>query len=392
MLRTTLLSLFILLSHASAKRDSDRFYVWQQEWSSSVIAAVFNETLATLYPLAAVVPKEGNCTLINVPWGKLAVADRPVVPVVRIPLGAFKRTDIASELNRITRRLYETAETLRIDEIQLDLDCPERLLPEYHQLIIAYRRDWPDLKLSITALPAHLNNASFRPLAEAVDYYVLQVHGLDVPATFNDQAELLKLSIAERAIRQAEDLERPYRIALPCYAYELNFDQDSGDFLFLTAEHLVENRETIKKRIAANPADLIALLDECQRLKVAEGIIWFRLPVEGDRLCLPRAALAKIQQGKQPADQVECRTHRISDTTLELELFNGNTIHAATASLKLDWPESIGTYDLYQHVDKESLSARLPTELSISMPPPGEAVRLGWFESKQPPTIKIELQ
>ncbi len=385
---------FLLLAPvlASANRDRDSFYVWQQQWSSAVFSAVSNEPATTLYPIAATVPGSGESRLVDIPWQRLAALQHRIVPVIRIPLKAFRRDDIGHELSRLTTLLLEAGKPCAVNEIQLDLDCPERLLPEYRKLIADYRAQWPDLHMSITALPCHLDNKTFRPLAEAVDSFTLQVHGLDVPGHVDEPAALLDLGTAERAIRQAEALGRPYRIALPCYAYELNFDAGSGKFLFLTAEHPAQRTDTIKKRIASKTDEVLKLLQEVNELKQAQGIIWFRLPVEGDRLCWPRATLAQLQQGVRPGDRITCKVIPVSDSTIELELVNENLIRSATAALQLVWVQPRGNYDLYHDIDAKTFPGTLPPELVVSLPPPGQAVRIGWFETDQPPTIHIELQ
>lgn len=389
----TITFVFFLPIIALAEERIDRFYVWQQLWSTNVLSAVANEPTTTIYPVAAVVPEQGSTRPVDIPWKQLAALKHHVVPTIRIPLDAFKRDDIAKELSRITKMLQQNAKPISFNEIQFDLDCPERLIPEYTKLVSQYRQKQPTLRLSITALPCHLNNSTFKPLAQATDNYVLQVHGLEIPNHIDDPSSLLDLKTAERAIRQAEALGHPYHIALPCYAYELNFDADSGNFLYLTAEGSSPKSNTIKKRIAADQTDLIALQKKLPELKHAQGIIWFRLPVEGDRLCTPRADLKELQNGIKTTAAATCRVQRISHSTVELELTNENAIQATTAVLHIDWPKPIGIFDLYQRISTGSiLPDQLPTELTVPLPGPGELIKIGWFETSKPPTINIKLQ
>jgi hypothetical protein len=360
---------------------ADGFYVWQQQWSSNVVEAVMAEPATTLYPLATVVPASGPSQPNHVPWETVRTAGHQVVPVVRVPLKAFDRPDLLDELVRLARGLDDC------NEIQLDLDCPERRLGEYTELTAAFRKQVPDKQLSITALPAHLNNRAFERLAQTTDYYVLQLHGLDVPDHIGDAAELMNLRTAERAIDRAETLGHPYRIALPCYAYELNFDADSGKFLFLTAERPARRQHTVKKRISAKPADLIRLR------QTNRATIWFRLPVEGDRLCLPRPTLAEIQSGRLPQDQVKCQVEHISDSTIELRIENTNVIHATKAELTLTWSDSNGTFDLYDgatHANR--IQGQLPEKITVPVPPPGQSRKIGWFTTSTTPSIALELK
>ncbi len=387
-----ILALFAL-AQCLAFSEEDAFYVWQQSWSSNVLQAISQEAPCSLYPLVTVVPKEGKSTLTRIPWKNLSVQGHRIIPVVRIPLGTFQRTDLAEELTALTQRLEHQRAPLPLEEIQFDLDCPERLLGRYLHLIQTYRQRHPGVHISITALPVHLRHRTFRELADAVDYYVLQVHGLEVPSKLGDPTQLLNMKIAKKALRQAEAIGRPYRVALPCYAYELNFSSTSGAFLFLTAEKPSRRTDTVKQRCVANPSDLVALHQKIVDLKQARGVIWFRLPVPGDRLCLPRPTLAALQSGLLPKVNVQCRVLPISPTTFELELYNANTIHSARVSLHLLWNNPAGSYDLFQKIDAaHPVPGQLPTTLSVPMPPPGESTKIGWFQSTQPPKSEILLK
>ncbi|MBN2161336.1 MAG: DUF3142 domain-containing protein [Pontiellaceae bacterium] len=386
-----ILCLLLLPLMSFSDRNMDRYYVWQQAWSTNVQQAVYGEAPTTLYPVASVIPATGESRMVDIPWNKLANSGHGIIPVIRIPLKAFRREDIEKELNRITQSLMRDDNPCRISEIQFDLDCPERMLPDYLKLVSDYRKTWANLRLSITVLPCHLDNRTFRPLAEAVDSFVLQVHGLDVPDQLDEKAELLNRKIAERAIRKAEALKRPYRVALPCYAYELNFDTENGRFLFLTAEGPGRRENTIRKRIAADPADLLYLQKMIHLQKHSEGVIWFRLPVEGDRLCLPRPELTRLQRGEQPTGTIICRAVPVSSTTMELEIINTGIIDQSELILKIDWPQDSGAFDLYHSVQAASPSpGRLPPRIQLSVPSPGQPQRIGWFQTAKPPTVTIE--
>ncbi|MDF7807249.1 DUF3142 domain-containing protein [Pontiellaceae bacterium B12219] len=368
-------------------RAQHAFYVWQQLWSDNVLEAVLEEPATTLYPVVTVMPVTGESTLMQIPWEKLKETKHRFVPVIRIPLKAFNRPDIETELVRLADKLTQ------FDEIQLDLDCPERRIQEYTALLSKLRKKLPQPILSITVLPSHMGNRSFRELVKTTDYYVLQVHGLSVPKHLNDTAELLNRKTADRAIEQAEALGHPYAIALPCYAYELNFNPETGQFSSLTAEGPARRKPSIKKRIAADPMDLVELVARFQSLEQARQIIWFRLPAAGDRLCLPRPTLEKIKAGILPAPGIHCEATPISPTTVELTLHNTNIIHATVAELALKWDHPTGAFDLYQPISTpDKIPGQLPKRLTAPIPPPGHPLKLGWFSTANPPTITVNLK
>jgi hypothetical protein len=219
------------------------------------------------------------------------------------------------------------------------------------------------------------------------------VHGLSVPQHLNDTAVLLNRKTADRAIRQAEALGHPYAIALPCYAYELNFDPETGQFSSLTAEGPARRGPVHKKRIAADPTDLVELVSGFQTLEHAQQMIWFRLPVSGDRLCLPRPTLGKIEAGKVPRIGIQCEAIPISPTTFELTLHNTNVIHATEAKLTLQWDTPAGSFDCYQTVSTTAtIPGKLPETLTVPIPPPGQSIKLGWFTSTTPPVTTVKLK
>jgi hypothetical protein len=385
-----------IFSVSSVLADRDSFYIWQQMWSDNVVTAVTAEASGTdLYPLVCVVPSAGHGLLVNIPWNRLPHDDYSYTPVIRIPLRAFRREDISDELDRITQTLISSMEPVELKKIQFDLDCPERLLSEYLKLVQSYRRKYPALRLSITALPSHLKHGIFHKLAASADYYVLQVHGIEIPETSVSKAELLNMSVVQKALCQADAVNLPYRVALPCYAYELNFDPGSKNFLFLTAEKPAGHFDALKMRSAARNEDLIELIDIIHRSQVAKGVIWFRLPVEGDRLCLPRKTIAEIQSGVLPVDDVRCRILPVSSSTIELEVYNANVIHSTRVELHIQWPDSGGSWDVFQSIDvKKTVPGKLPETIYLPMPPPQESLKIGWFRagSNRYPEIEVILK
>ncbi|MDZ8117904.1 DUF3142 domain-containing protein [Pontiella agarivorans] len=378
------LAILALTSAAAAK---DAFYIWQQHWNSNVVHAVTRESPTTFYPIVTEIPAAGQSPLIPVPWAQLKQTGHTFIPVIRVPLSAFNRSDLDTELLRLCTELSD------FHELQFDLDCPESRLSEYADLLKKIRSHLTGTALSVTALPAHLGNRDFERVALNCDYYVLQVHGLDVPDHIHRQAELMNFATAEQAVRRAEKLGHPYAIALPCYAYELNFDPDTGRFLHLTAEGPAGKRSTIKRRIAARPRDLIRLIQQFPSLQHARNLIWFRLPVPGDRLCLPRPALTEIQHGSIPQNKLTCTCIPISATTFEIGLLNGNVIHAHEAELTLTWNNPRGMYDLYRTVTSpEKQAGQLPATLQVPVPAPGSQIKVGWFSAEQFPLIEVHLK
>ena len=192
------------------------FYVWQRNWTPAVTRAAL-ACPRELYLLAAeftAVGTQVKVTSIELPP---AVINRKNVTLVyRIHvelLASLPPETAAAEIRKYA-----------VPNLQLDVDCPEKKLFLYADLLTKLRRLLPERHFSITVLPCHLDRPDFPALARLADYYVLQVHGLDIPSTLREDRRLLRRETARPAIAQAEKLGMPFKIALPTYAYQLNFD------------------------------------------------------------------------------------------------------------------------------------------------------------------------
>ncbi len=382
------LFLWIALFLANNALANDSFYVWQQLWLPAVCDAVVSEDSTEIYPLICVVPASGEPELVKIPWGEISKSRHEFVPVIRIPLSAFNRKDLLQVLGSIVDDLQTSIGSF--SEIQFDLDCPTRRLNEYSDLIADFRDKFKQLKLSVTVLPTHLGSRDFARLADSVDYYVLQVHGLDVPKNVKDRAELLNRSVADLALKRADKLGRPFKVALPTYAYELNFYAESGKFSHLTAESGSSRGGFRKKRIAASFFDLVELQDSIKNIDCAQGVIWFRLPVSGDRLCWPRATISELQKGEIPEARVRCKVNRINEKTIEILVLNENVIQSNKVEVVVDWPIAFGAFDLFDSVEtREDFSVMFPRKMVVQLPAPGEWVKVGWFQVAAPSEPKI---
>lgn len=97
------------------------------------------------------------------------------------------------------------------------------------------------MELSITALPCHLKHRVFRELQGSIDYFVLQVHGNEIPRKIGDpRFRLFDLKSAKLAVREALALADATGsqcvVALPTYAYRLIFDAADGRLQRVEAE------------------------------------------------------------------------------------------------------------------------------------------------------------
>ena len=271
-------------------------YVWQRDVSPAVLDAARAAVAEgrELFALAGEFDRAPDGSLRELtppdapPWdfggGAPAgvIGAPPATAVFRVRIGALDEpATAASALAARTAALGAT-------RLQLDVDAPERRLSDYASLAAAVRTNLPPgATLSLTLLPCHLAHPdAVRAVLASADYGVLQLHGIDPPRALDTPWQLMDPATVRTALDRARALGLPFRVALPAYAYVLQFAPD-GAFRRLWAEgfpgvEALPPGDTI--RLAAPDLPLLAsLLADPD----TPPVLWFRLPVPGgDRWCL----------------------------------------------------------------------------------------------------------
>jgi uncharacterized protein DUF3142 len=286
-------------------------YVWNYAWTDAVKRAVegAGADVRALVVLGAEVRwgarGEAQTRVVRVDGPALRQASVPVGLGLRIHAleGDPGEQHAAPVLAAIAAaRAQIEGAGLRVGEVQLDFDCATRRLDAYRRWLDRLRPAAAGARLTMTALPTWLTHASFAGLASAVDGYVLQVHGLDDP-----RGALFDRGHALRAVALAGALGRPFRLALPTYAYRIAFDA-AGRAAGAAAEGPAGGwgEGWQERRVAAPPAEIAALVRALTASRPAslEGLLWYRLPVEGDRQNWSMATLRAVQQGRAPAGRL----------------------------------------------------------------------------------------
>ncbi len=291
------------------------------------------------------------------------------------------------------------AKGIALSEIQLDYDCPESKLDDYRWLLSRLRQAAAPVPLTFTALPSWMGQRrAFGKLIAAADGTVLQVHSLTAPAGPGEAIALLKLGEAREWVETAARFGRPFRVALPTYGYLAAFDS-KGKLLGLSAEGpLLSWPEGIDVRTArSDPAVLAKLVREWTRSRPAEmtGILWYRLPVEGDRLNWSWPALRAVMAGKTPRGEVRAVVRHPEPGLAEIDLIGeGDGEAAAPSSVRIGWRD--GT--LLAADGLAGYEARAPqrSELRLERPRPGrlrpgERRTIAWLRFASPTEIHVEL-
>lgn len=292
-------------------------YVWQAARTRALEAAIAERgpRFDGLVALAAELRwRRGAAEVV---WAELATTSlaatgRPVGLALRIgpPPGAVGDPATGAWLADIAARALVRARAAGLEpaELQLDFDCPTRQLAGYVRWLGPVRAAIGATPLSITALPDWLGAAPFAELAAAVDDFTLQVHGLEPPKGPGAPAAAASLFDAARArawIEAAARLGRPFRVALPTYGYRVAFRSD-GAVLGVSAEApagpLAPDAQARTVEVRADPAAVAAVVRDLLRDRPAllRGLLWFRLPVDSDRLNWRWPTLQRVRRGEAP--------------------------------------------------------------------------------------------
>ena len=325
-------------------------YVWQRSWSPAVREAVRQASgISGLVVLAAEVDlRRGAPRVTRVPLdGSLRDAGKPVGVALRVTTFPSRFADepgIVRLLQGLTRDVAAEARAkgIALSEIQIDYDCPESKLDDYRGLLPVLRKAAAPVPVTLTALPSWMRQRrAFAKLVTAADGYVLQVHSLAPPAGPRGEIPLLKPGEARGWVAEAARFERPFRVALPTYSYLAAFDS-RGKLLGLSAEGpLLSWPEGIAVRAArSDPAILAGLVREWTRDRPRElaGILWYRLPVAGDRLNWTLPTLRAVMAGRAPHGEIRAAVREPEPGLVEIDLVNaGDGEAAAPSTVRVRW-------------------------------------------------------
>ena len=365
------------------------FYVWQRLWTPAVCQAVAAEK-GPLYILAAELDKKG---VVSVSFNREACrsAER-VTPVFRIHSNWINRADLIPTILKAFAKLPSKTTAL-----QLDLDCPESKLSKYHSIVKKLKKQLPpNLELSITALPCHLNNRAFEKLITELDYYVLQIHGISIPKNYKDKCQLVDFTVSEQALRKAFLLNSPFKLALPTYGYRLQFSKADNSFIRLSAENRVQKNDQVQEKIITTDLSLLTQFLTKTRNKNSNyrGIIWFRLPTTADELTISRSAISTLASGHEPNQELALVIEKSSDGRVDVFIRNNVCLKIEKVVISLYSQSRIGDYDLARdfYTKKELLPGLLPSTITGSIPSPGSKTFVGWFRPNKSEKLKLEIK
>lgn len=382
--RFAVLALILILSACKTPDSplSHEVYVWQRQWMSQHAAALAesHDSFVALRILAAQIhPQEGEVRA-RVDTALLAADTRPVVLVLRVDgeMSALNAQQIGALLTSVSDAWRSAGVNLR--GIEIDFDCARSRLDAYAKLLAGLRAQFDSgLRLSITALPAWIGSPALIDVLAQVDEAVLQVHSVSAP----DQG----LFDAQRArgwiVDFAKVSPRPFVLALPAYSTALI---GNGDGRLLVESEVSVPLAGARSELSVDPQLMRDFLDRLERDRPSRlsGIVWFRLPLPGDRRAWSLPMLEAVVQGHELQARIDVQW-RESGAAFDLVLRNDGTLDSevpATVSVKAEHctaADGVGGYQLISRGDRYLFQRREAARLAA-----GAERVIGWLRCTSP--------
>jgi hypothetical protein len=302
-------------------------YVWQTRDSEGLQEAVSRSkgTFETLHFLASEISATaGGYSTKRTRLAKSLLKDRGLVLRVgsSVSVRGFGDSGFRETIDRELRWIAG-CEPL---EVHLDFDCPQSELRAYGALLHSIQRDFPQLRLVITALPSWLGEVEFKSLAAECAGVVLQLHSLDLPERENRPVVICDPVEARKAVERMETLRCSYRVALSTYGCEVYFDERGKVLDVLSEDSLSKSGSSATRRTVgfSDPVALAILVREWmgERPAFMQGIVWYRLPLDSDRRNWRWHTLERVAIGEVPVSRMEISAEPASSGAWDIVLRN----------------------------------------------------------------------
>lgn len=312
-----------------------QLYIWQRQWTKAHEPALRQSRgdFSSLRVLALQAFPGAGWSRARIDPALLKADGRPLIAVIRLD-GQLKTLDQDEVIAQIQQVLGDwQAQGLIPVGVEIDHDAGNARLPAYGKFLGQLRQVLPaNVRLSITALPAWLDSPALPGLLETADSSVLQVHAVSDP-----RQGLFDPKQARRwAQRWNGFTKKPFYLALPAYGVAL-LTQESG--APVVESEVPIDRAGERRELLADPQQVAGLAVDLRAdpPKHLAGLIWFRLPLAGDRRAWSLTTLGAVARG----DNLDSR-------------------------LALQWEEQGGLYDI-RLVNQGNLDSPWPQRLTLAV-------------------------
>ena len=381
-------------------------YVWQRSWNTNVLEAVRERgpVFDSLVILRSEVTwKDRTPSIVNIPLAYPALKRTGVRIGLALRIGAFSgpfsKTDGRTlTLIDLARNAIQEARSNQclVSELQLDFDCADSKLDGYKKWVQAFREAIQPVPLTITVLPSWLNESSCKGLLASTDGFVLQVHSLERPKKPDQPFALCEPDQAIQAVEKAGRFGIPFRVALPTYGYTFAFETN-GAFVGLSAEgpQLQWRKGLNLREVRTEPAPMAGLVERWTGDRPGEmlGIIWYRLPVDGEKLNWSWATLASVKAGRVPRFLLKAALWMPQANLYEIELINrGDGDYQGPVRLTANWKQArLVASDGWQgFAPVKQGPSQFDLVRTNTVLPAGQRIKAGWLRLDNPSEVTLE--
>lgn len=361
-------------------------YVWQSPGRTEVQQAMTRATrhVTTLHVRAAELRWTGDRfeiekTLTLLPSPGCGVVVRIGASAARLEWTPEQITPVAA--------IFRELSALGPSEIQCDFDCPQKRLGRYLVLLDALQAAAGKIPVLPTTLPSWLDEPDFKKLITARSGYVLQVHSLQLPKLAGDPIVIFDPLAARVTAKKASKLTVPFRIAMATYGCEVRFGID-GKVTDVISEDLGSSSTAKRAFALADPVESARLVHEWTLAPPdgLQGIIWYRLPVEGDQRNWPWDTFERVIRGEVVLSAPELE---VSNGTGPRDLFiinRGKFPVCLPREIVIEHPilaaDGAGAYRLESQSDGLRLTRRTDIWPWLN---PGKRIPSGWLRFREEP-------
>lgn len=332
-----------------------QLYIWQRQWTPAHEAALrqSREDFSSLRVLALQAFPGSGWSRARIDPALLKADGRPLIAVIRLD-GQLTSLD-QDEVNAKILQVLSDWQSLGLAPVgvEIDHDAGNARLPAYEAFLIRLRRTLPiTLKLSITALPSWLDSPALPGLLQTVDSSVLQVHAVSDP-----RHGLFDPTKARRwAERWSAVTRRPFYLALPAYGVALLNHEGGAP---VVESEVPIDRGGERRELLADPVELANLAADLRADPPVHlaGLVWFRLPLPGDRRAWSLVTLGAVARG----DALDSR-------------------------LAVHWNEQGGLHDI-RLVNQGNLDSAWPQRLTLAVGACESADALAGYSLQQTPGL-----
>jgi len=340
---------------AAQRELTQEVYVWQRQWrDANQSALVESKSVFNGVRILALQahPKPNGADIwfeVNVNHAWLQADPRPKVAVIRLD-GQLTRLNNSEVISKIRELLKQwQAQGTVIAGIEIDHDSASSKLAAYNAFLRQLKSQIPNtLKLS-----------------EHIDELVLQIHSVSDP-----RLGLFDATQGWHWVEQLSQLAKvPYLIALPSY----------GSAVYsTTSDYRVESEVPLRMPLADTSSQYLARQELMADPEVLQsfvkklhtitdpnlrGMIWFRLPLEGDKRVWPLSTLIAVAKQQPLAPQVELQM--VSQPMTELAQEPAPDAKQTDQQTKANKPPQTTLFQLVL-VNKGNLAGKVPSQLSLA--------------------------